>query len=467
MIKVYIDWNVMSQMKNGHYAELLEILKRKDQLAVVYSTSHISDILVSYNGESEQNKRLENDLTFIQELTDSRCAHLSEKEIKISALDPRELFEDRVQEKETFSENGPLIDAMNMFEPGSIEYEAIKARVESPLPEPIATLMNDPKMAEKFEELYPGLRDDPTLGNLVRIGWLKNKALTETDQYKNLRIFLQQGLKLNKDKMFAMSDPFKDVDKVHADLEQLTGTHIDDLVRNDNSPDWFQDITHNYLLLDMHGYQQDKIRVDERNKDTMRNTIDDGLHAAFASTCDFYITNDSRSLNKTKQVYQKLALNTRVFTAVELVDFSKNSLMSSGPAAHLNVWLDLINQPGYIEEMVDGVVWRTYFLESYLFDYFNKVSVLFPPEEPVPVILLRKEKPTNFRFITDFEIRSIINKLDIAFEAIEPTIIDLSQIVLAEGFNCIWVYRDLTFRLQLLNGYLQLYMDIAPSNQTI
>jgi hypothetical protein len=128
---------------------------------------------------------------------------------------------------------------MNMFQPGSVEYDVIKTRVESPLPEPIVTMMNDRMMAEKFEELYPSLRDDPTLGNLDRIGWLKNKALTETDQYKNLGVSLQQGLKLNKDKMFATSDPFKDVDKAHVDLEQLTGTHIDDLVRNDNSPDWF------------------------------------------------------------------------------------------------------------------------------------------------------------------------------------------------------------------------------------
>jgi hypothetical protein len=92
MIKIYIDWNVMSQMKSGHHVELIEILKRKDQLAAVYSTSHISDILVSHTGESEQNERIENDLTFIHELTDGHCAHLSEKEVKISPLDPRELF---------------------------------------------------------------------------------------------------------------------------------------------------------------------------------------------------------------------------------------------------------------------------------------------------------------------------------------------------------------------------------------
>lgn len=467
MIKIYIDWNVMSHMKAGHYSELLELLKRKNQIVVIFSTSHISDILVSYNGEAQQNKRIEDDLTFIHELTDDHCAHLSKKDVKISCLDPHQLFAERVYDKEGSSDDGPLADALNMFEPGSAEYEGIKAYMQSPLPEPISTMLLDPTMNDRFDELYPGLWENPTLGNLVRIGWLKNKALTDTDAYGNLRVSLQQGLGLNKDKMFAVPAPFQEVDKLHADLEQLTGTNINDIVRNDTSPDWFQDITHNYLMLDMHGYQQDKIKVDDRNKDTMRNTIDDGLHAGFAATCDFYITNDSRSLNKTKQVYQKLALNTRVFTAAEFVDYVKQSLMNYGPAAHLDVWLNLINQPGYVEEMVDGVVWRTYFLESYLFDYFNKVSVLFAPEEPVPVILLRKEKTTNFRFTTDFEIRSIINKLDIAFEAIEPTIIDLSHIALTEGFNCIWAYRDLTFRLQLLNGYLQLYMDIAPSNQTI
>lgn len=305
----------------------------------------------------------------------------------------------------------------------------------------------------------------------MKISWAQNRKMEETEAYKAMREMVQQGLGINKDKMFAKEQPFGELDKLYAGIKELTGFDINGILRNDNSPSWFQDISHSYLMLDMHGYQQDKIKVDQKNHDTMRNTIDDGFHAAFASTCEFYITNDARSANKAKQVYQKLQVNTRICSPDEFVAYGTNSLVYDDPRVHLKLWLKLLGSPDYTESLVEDAIWRTYLLEFYLFDYFNMVSLVYAPDHTVPLILLRKNKPTNYRVTTALEVKAIIEKLNVAFETNEGQRIDPDRILSLEDLHCQWLYQGAAFRLQLLNGYLQLYMDLPEqttrdSNET-
>jgi hypothetical protein len=460
MIKVYVDWGVMSQIKHGQHAELHQLLERKQQLYVIYSTSHISDILVSHNGEEEQNQRIKSDLDFISSLTDNWCAHNAEKEIMIRQRDPHELFVDRVDDRNEYREEGPLAYLSRLLEPDSAAYSALQDYMNAPINETIASGYGNPSVATGMDHHYPGLQENPSMGNLLKISWLKNKEMEETDAYKGMRETVQDGLGLNKDKMFAKDDPFATIDKLYSSIKELTGFDIYNILRNDNSPSWFQDISHNYLLLDMHGYQQDKIKVDARNKDTMRNTIDDGFHAAFASTCDFYITNDSRSANKAKQVYQKLKLNTRICSPEEFVTYGNQSLVYNDPKMHVRLWCSLLNSPDYNESVVDDATWRTYLLEFFLFDYFNKVFVVFAPESKQPMIILSKNKPTNYRYTTELDVKAIIQKLNTAFDGTGTECIDPAEVISLENLQFKWEVERTIFRLQMMNGYLQLYMDL-------
>jgi len=49
MIKVYLDWNIMSGMKNNHFQELHNIILNRDKFLLLYSTSHIGDIFAGIN----------------------------------------------------------------------------------------------------------------------------------------------------------------------------------------------------------------------------------------------------------------------------------------------------------------------------------------------------------------------------------------------------------------------------------
>lgn len=466
MIKVYVDWGVMSQIKHGQHPELLQLLQRKQQVYVIYSTSHISDILVSHNGEEEQNQRIKSDLDFISSLTNNWCAHIGENEVMIRQRDPHELFDDRVEERSEYGDEGPLSYLSRLIEPNSAAHDALQQYMDSPITEAIASGYSTPATAAGMEQHYPGLQENPSMGNLMKISWLKNKEMEETDAYKGMREMVQGGLGLNKDKMFAEDNPFAAIDKLYSNIKELTGFDIYNILRNDNSPSWFQDISQNYLLLDMHGYQQDKIKVDARNKDTMRNTIDDGFHAAFASTCDFYITNDSRSANKAKRVYQKLKLNTRICSPGEFVTYGNQSLVYDDPKMHVRLWCSLLNSPDYNESVVNDATWRTYLLEFFLFDYFNKVLVVFAPENKQPMIILSKNKPTNYRITTELDVKAVIQKINTAFDGFGTERIDPEKVTSLKNLKLKWQVEHTTFRLQMMNGYLQLYMDLPDEFPT-
>ena len=69
MIKVYLDWNVMAQMKSGVHSVFSEIIKNQDKFLLFYSTSHIGDIFGSISEDVVQKAKVEADLNFITSLS--------------------------------------------------------------------------------------------------------------------------------------------------------------------------------------------------------------------------------------------------------------------------------------------------------------------------------------------------------------------------------------------------------------
>jgi len=460
MIKVYVDWSVMSQMKHGFHKELFKLLTRKKQIVVIYSTSHITDIRVSYKeGDAVQSKRIEKDLQYLSNLTGDNCAFNENKNIVIGYKDPKQLLEEQVNQQQNYGDDGPLASALSCLEPGTEAYKLLKARIDSPIPQIIAQVFSDPISAAGMRERYPGLEENPTYGNLIKIGWLQNKKLTQTDAYGNLRKTIQDGLGINRDRMFAKPEPFKAINKLYEKLGDNTGRRVIKFDFTSDSPLWFQEIYNNYIKLDMHGYQEDKIRVDEKNKDTFRNTIDDGFHTAFASMCDFYITSDHRAINKAKQVYQELKINTRIFSPAEFITYGNDSIVHDDPKLHLDIWFKLLESQPYLETILDDAVWRTYFLEFFIFDYFNKIYVVTNDKERFPTILLSKEKPSNYRFTNQSEVSTLIDKLNIAFDINENPPTNPNDIRFDNWKDYRWNWKNFEFKLTFSQGYLQLYLE--------
>lgn len=464
MIKIYLDWGVISSIKQSNNADLVRILFQKKQFFIIYSTSHISDILVSNNGTEQQNTLIEEDLSYITLLTDNFCAHTQDDKVVISQLDPKILFEERLWQAEAFSGNGLFDFLLKEFEPDSDQYKALKNYLDSPIPYEITQAFNNPLIADQMRFRYPGLEENPTLENLINIGWKQVRALNETEAYGELRKTLQQGLGINRDKIFADEDPFTFIDKIYGKLEERIGFSLKQSSEvNSNSPKWFQNITENYIKLDMHGYQEDKIKaVGDSRKQTMRNTIDDGFHAAFSSMCDFYIVDDKKSKVKSKEVFKKLNLNTKVLSSGEFIEHYNAYLKYDNVKVHRQLWFEILKCKDYIITQEAGGTLLSYYFNYFVFDYFNKCHILVKEEFSAPVIFLSKDKPTNNNFIYRNELVELITKLNFAFE----TNISSSDHISPEDISndnwkdYNWNWGGYGFRLVQREGYLQLYLDI-------
>jgi hypothetical protein len=325
MIKIYLDWNVMVQMKGGFQNDLLNILSNKDRFFIPYSTSHIGDILSSFSEDSEQKKRIEKDLEFITYITENYCLSNNGKDIIISQSNPKLLFHDRVDNM-GFMTNFSL-DALEKI---LSENESTKGigktfiMLLKSIPVDFITkdIYNNPENENTINQIFPGLEENPTMDVFFKSFGQMYQNLNETEDYKKLRETTQKGLWINKDKIYNNENPYSIIDLAHDKFKLQVDNHIDN---SKNAPEWYNKITNEYLFLDMHGYQEDTVKVKpNKRKETFKNTTEDSFHCAFASTCNFYIINDNKSYNKTKQVYKRLGINTIVFKPNEFIEYYNN-----------------------------------------------------------------------------------------------------------------------------------------------
>lgn len=475
MIKVYLDWNIMSSMKRGSFKDLASILNNKDKFLIPYSTSHIGDIFASHSEDSIQRKRIDVDLEYITSITDDNCFFNDGKgKIQLGFWKPKELYEERIDSKDLFKDFS--ID--KLFAPFDDEDdEVISPLIKSlknllkaiPLDNTFKDAFKNPETANELEKMFPDLKD-----NLTFEGWFKAfgnmyNRLNESEDYKGLREAVQK-IGVNSSHFSQDKDPYdliKNTYKKFGTSPFQPNNHID---TSKNGPEWFNELSNEYILLDMHGYKQDEVKVDERNKKTFRNTTDDAFHSAFASRCDFYITNDKKNIDKTKTIYRKFDVGTLVLTPDEFVQYYNEYLDKHGFDAHLNDLFDIMESgKDYYkwgdETDEDGKPFSFVgFSNHYFFNFFNKVRICDSSDDGV-FYLLTKEHPSRIYFIAYKELEYLLNMFVNHFG---PDDNSKEYFVSGEMTDENWDGRTWTLdtvqvSLKRLNGWFQLY--IYPQNQ--
>lgn len=466
MIKVYLDWNVMAQMKNGDHKQLGEILTSKERFLTPFSTAHIGDLFSSFDGSEKQKKYIDSDLEFISKFTEERCLYNEGESIIIDYYPPKELFEQRI-------DSGQLIKNLSthgfpsLFDRLDIPKESIdsiKGMLDLIPMEPILQeMLDDPEKAKETEKLFPGLKENPTFEGVLNGMMTMMQGLNETESYKDLRQTVQSGFNINRDKMFDSKNPFEMINK---EYDKAGIKKPDNLSNSKQGPAWYNKICNDYVLLDMHGYQEDNINTEKKGrKETFKNTTEDAFHCAFATTCNFYITNDNKTFKKSKKLYEEFGLQTTVLKPDEFVEYFNNYLDIENKGIDIFLIREVLkNFEFYEEDMTDSKL-RIYLIPFFLFDFFNKIMVIVTNENEIESIILSRTNPSH-HFTLAIEVEKLIARLNLSFGSDRDNVGELQDNELeGELFkDRIWGNDDLKWTLKRFNGYFQLYFNFKKVN---
>ena len=89
--------------------------------------------------------------------------------------------------------------------------------------------------------------------------------MNETEDYKDLRNMVQQ-IGVNSGHFNENKNPFEIIDNAYkkTGVENFNVDQYFDKTKN--APEWFNDITNEYVKLDMHGFKADKVKVTDKEQ---------------------------------------------------------------------------------------------------------------------------------------------------------------------------------------------------------
>lgn len=465
MITVYLDWNIISQLKNNYHPVLADLISQTNRFLIPYSTSHIGDILASYKEEKEQLKLIDEDLDLLTDITRNYSLSNNGKAITLTISDPKELFKDRVEQRDilnNFSQEKVAELLKNTEGLESLDISFIELLKNLPLDKNLLDSFSKPENSEKMNALFPGLKDNLTMEGFFKSFGEMNNRINETDDYKILREITQSGLGINRDKIFATNDPYTLINQAY-EANKLNSSML--VLDDKHAPVWFNKITNEYLMLDLHGYQEDHVRTSKGRKETFRNTTEDTFHAAFASTCNFYITNDERSYRKTKMVYEKLNLETIVFKPNDFKVYYDKYLSIRNLLQDIQLPLDYLDiDPSSVDQTENGII-RNYYMPYYIFDYFNKMHVLVSNTGEIITLLLGHIPPTNKNMTYFIEIENLSSKIYelMGMDLNNSGLISREELEQDDIKDRSWDFDSISFRFIRVNGHYQFYYDFNTS----
>lgn len=421
MIRIYLDWSVISGLKTEKYATLLQFIKtHKDRLLFVYTPAHFSDLMKSYNPD---NIYFNQDLEQLEWLCGNHLLDWINDDWEIPGTTPKIYFEDQLKKH-----NVTHVDLLQklLLDSESSDHSIWnfgRLLKEIFIRQPSGIPINDENRSA-IHMIFPNISEGASQWELMEavIPFVKNLE-NDRDFYKDFRRSLgDQGLKLtddagnwNPEKVFENIDLFFKSFNTDLTFKKYVDMTVGFSKREKASIyDYF---TTAYLLLDLIGYKPDKL---PKPTDSLRNIRTDVEHAFLASRCDFFFTDDKNLIAKAKVLYKEFDIFTQVSTPDEFI------LAVSGKIHQLNEdgtfihdALRMLNESVLIEKYLKEsdpdleTDMLEYKLPVFYFDFFTKVNVAAYPERRI--LLMEFYRPYSTHYIFSFHTetqRLIANVLD-------------------------------------------------------
>lgn len=416
MIRIYLDWNIISGLKTEKYTPLLDFIKvYKQRLLFVYTPAHFNDLMKSYNPD---NIHFNEDLDQLEWLCGNNLLKWIDKDWERPGLSPKVYFHTLLKKQNVT--NIQLLQ--KLFSDAESDDHSIWnfGKLIKNIFDKIPSNINiTQEIRTAMEGIFPKLPEGITQWEMMKnIIPFVDKLENDRESYKNHRKMLgEKGLKLE------VGAGSWDTDEVLKKIDLFLKSHDQDLtfkqyvervvsISNNENATIYEYFTTAYLLLDLIGFRSDKL---PKSTDSHLNIRTDADHAFFASSCDYLVTNDKNLALKAKVLYKKFNVFTQVLMADQVQsELNEKMHFVNEDRAFINEALSLVNQSKLLQKhlKVDNPDLETdvceFELPIFYFDFFTRVDTLLFIEESLLVLNFKRPYSTNYFFAFHIETERLI-----------------------------------------------------------
>lgn len=312
MLKIYCDWNIITHLKDDNSRDLyMYLLTNKNKFIFPYSKAHIKDLLVS---KHSNNIYYEQDFHLLTEICEH---HILEHEQNINNPYPYKCYpKDYLDQKSA---------ELELLSSGFSKDSFYKCLINNDLNPDSFMLMLEKEKFEPF--IIPHI--NKTIGNLADIfsvmfeygpSLFNDKKIT-----KQIQSYIQAIIDEPQYKKIQGSNSTNIFKELDATIFLQTNKTFVELIENpiaERSKSNLELFTSLYIALNFLGFHSDKNR-------NLQNIYADSEHAYYASSCDIFVSNDSRLREKTAAIYNQYNIPTKIISSDDLITLMTEELSHS------------------------------------------------------------------------------------------------------------------------------------------
>jgi len=461
MIRIYLDWNVVSNLKRQEYKELKEfIIKHKQKLLFPYSPGHFNDLMKSYKPD---NDLFFTDLDTLEFLSDKHLLRWGKDRIEYLFGTPKEYFEGEKNKEDVFS----LMDMEKIFKELDESTEELGLGKMGSLIKRLYQLQSSGiELNEKNEaimkKIFPSINPNSTLWDLMKdLGPFLKKLLQDGDYYKDIRKLIgEQGMKLNPSEAgnWNYDEVIKKLDIFLADLgtDMTYLEYVESGLKHKKEPiNDYEYYTTAYLMLDMIGYKTDKL---PKPTDNMQNIQTDGEHSFYGAYCDYFVASDKKLRIKSKVLYNEFKVPTKIIEPNELINELEKVIYDPPLETSFIEEAFSFCKPESLVETIpiseeNQIETYAFKLSKFYFNFFNYVVYENSSKEHVIILTFKKAFQNFSKFIYYTETERVIEMITdfFGYEDKEERDFKINKFVYESD--------DIVFEWSFQRGLIQLIKD--------